>query len=387
MIVAALSVGAAVSALLAVFPYLIYPATLRRFRQRPVRPRPQQPPPSATLVFCAYNEAASSAAKLDNLRAIRAVCPAMRFQCFVDKSSDDTLALLRAHPDLLSVIEAPARIGKASGMARMMARCDTDIVIFTDANVLLDPASVAPLLAYFSDPEIGGVCGTLHYTNPDDSKAATTSSAYWRLEEKIKRLESLSGSTMGADGSIFATRRALYPQVPAHLLDDMLVSMNVVFMGYRLVTAPDVHAYESAVTGSAAEFRRRRRIACRAYMSHAFIRTHVRALGRLDRYKYFGHKVLRWYGVWLGLMAAVLGLAALTLAFGPSIWLLLLTIGLLGALAVGGRRALLAIEAGGQFLATGLGMTDAWRDRRYQTWSTPGERSPVALQGAAAAGG
>jgi cellulose synthase/poly-beta-1,6-N-acetylglucosamine synthase-like glycosyltransferase len=386
VIVVILSTGAAICALLTIFPYLIYPATLRLFRERPVRLRAEQVPPSATLVFCAYNEAASSAAKIANLRAIRAVCPDMRFRCFVDKSSDDTLALFRAHPDLLTVVEAPARIGKASGMALMMARCDTDIVIFTDANVLLDPDSVAPLLAYFSDPTIGGVCGTLHYTNPGDSNAATTSSAYWRLEEKIKRLESLSGSTMGADGSIFATRRALYPQVPAHLLDDMLVSMNVVFMGYRLVTAPDVHAYESAVTGSAAEFRRRRRIACRAYMSHAFVRDHVRALGRIDRYKYFGHKVLRWYGVWLGLMAAVLGLAALTLAFGPSA-LPLLAVGLLVAFAAGGRRTLLAIEAGGQFLATGLGMTDAWRDRRYQTWSTPGERSPVALQGAASAGG
>lgn len=386
MIVAVLSVGAAICALLTVFPYLIYPVTLRLFRERRVELRLQQPPPSATLVFCAYNEAASSAAKLDNLRAIRTVCPGMRFQCFVDKSSDDTLALLRAHPDLLSVIEAPARIGKASGMAKMMARCDTDIVIFTDANVLLDPDSVAPLLAYFSDPAIGGVCGTLHYTNPGDSNAATTSSAYWRLEEKIKRLESLSGSTMGADGSIFATRRSLYPQVPAHLLDDMLVSMNVVFMGYRLVTAPDVHAYESAVTGSAAEFRRRRRIACRAYMSHVFIRDHVHALGKLERYKYFGHKLLRWYGVWLGLMAIVFGLTALTLAFGPSVWPLLAVV-LLVAFAIGGRRARLAIEAGGQFLATGLGMTDAWRDRRYQTWSTPGERSPVALQSAASTGG
>lgn len=386
MIVAALSAGAAICALLAVFPYLIYPATLRLLQDWPLSRRPQPRLPSATLVFCAYNEAASSGAKLDNLRAIRRVCPTMRFQCFVDKSSDDTLALFRAHPDLLSVLDAPVRTGKASGMARMMARCDTDIVIFTDANVLLDPASVAPLLAYFSDPDVGGVCGTLHYTNPDDSTAATTSSAYWRLEEKIKRLESRSGSTMGADGSIFAIRRALYPQVPAHLLDDMLVSMNVIFMGYRLVTAPDVHAYETAVTGSAAEFRRRRRIACRAYMSHAFIRRHVRALGPVDRYKYFGHKVIRWYGVWLGSLSAALGVAALSVAFGPLVWPLLAA-GLLAALAVGGRRARLAIEAGGQFVATGLGMTDAWRGRRYQTWSTPGERSPVAIQGAGATEG
>jgi cellulose synthase/poly-beta-1,6-N-acetylglucosamine synthase-like glycosyltransferase len=378
VIAGALWAGAAACALLTVFPYLIYPATLRLLPERPVRRAARRSPPSATLVFCAYNEAGSCAAKLDNLRAIRRAWPAMRFQCYVDKSSDDTLALLSAEPALLRVIAAPARTGKAAGMARMMAQCDTDIVIFTDANVLLDPDSVAPLLAYFADPEVGGVCGTLHYTNPDDSSAATTSSAYWQLEEKIKRLESRSGSTMGADGSIFATRRALYPQVPAHLLDDMLVSMNVVFMGYRLVTAPDVHAYEAAVTGSAAEFRRRRRIACRAYMSHAFIRRHVRALGGVDRYKYAAHKLLRWYGAWLGMIAGGLGMAALVVTFGAAA-LPPVAAALLVAAALGGRFARVAIEAGGQFLATGLGMVDAWRGRRYQTWSTPGTRSAVAM--------
>jgi cellulose synthase/poly-beta-1,6-N-acetylglucosamine synthase-like glycosyltransferase len=309
----------------------------------------------------------------------------MRFACFVDKSSDDTLALLRQHPDLLTVEAAPARVGKATGMARLMARCDTDIVIFTDANVMLDPDSVSPLLDYFSDQAIGGVCGTLHYTNPDDSTAAATSSAYWRLEERIKRLESLSGSTMGADGSIFATRRILYPQVPAHLLDDMLVSMNVVLMGFRLISAPDVHAYESAVTGSAAEFRRRRRIACRAYLSHGFIRRHLAKLGWLDRYKYAGHKLIRWYGPWFGLLAVACGFAALAVAAGA--W---------GAAAAGGGALLAlglarvaaptALEAAGQFVAMALGMVDAWRGRRYQTWETPTTRVAVDLSGPASVG-
>ena len=376
MVVIALLLGALAFGLLAVFPYVIYPWTLRLLRERPVTIDPGVAPPGVTLVFCAYNEQASVPAKLENLRAIRRIWPAIRFHCFVDKSSDDTLALLTAHPDLVTVHTAPRRTGKAAGMAQMMAGCDTDIVIFTDANVMLDPESVPRLLAYFSDPEIGGVCGTLHYTNPGDSSATVTSSAYWRLEERIKRRESLSGSTMGADGSIFATRRALYPQVPVHLLDDMLVSMNVVFMGYRLVSAPDVIAYETAVTGSAAEFRRRRRIACRAYLTHAYIRRHLMAMSWLDRYKYVGHKLLRWYSVWLGLISAELALMALAATIGPALWPLVTAV-VLAALATGARPLQLAIEAAGQFLATGLGMVDAWLGRRYQTWDTPADRVAV----------
>lgn len=378
MVVIALLLASLGFGLLAVFPYVLYPWTLRLLGERLVAIDPAAPPPSATLVFCAYNEQASIPVKLANLRAIRRVWPEIRFRCFVDTSSDATLALLSAHPDLVTVHTAPRRIGKAAGMAQMMAECDTDVVVFTDANVILDPDSVPRLLAYFSDPEIGGVCGSLRYTNAGDSSATVASSAYWRLEEAIKRRESRSGSTMGADGSIFATRRALYPQVPAHLLDDMLVSMNVVFMGYRLVSAPDVLAYETAVTGSAAEFRRRRRIACRAWLSHAFIRRHLLSMAWADRYKYIGHKLLRWYGVWLGLIAAELALMALATTIGPVLWPLA-TAAVLAALVTGARPLQLAIEAAGQFLATGLGMIDAWLGRRYQTWETPADRAPVAL--------
>lgn len=376
MVVIALLLGAFAFGLAAVFPYIIYPWTLRLLRERPLLIDKRATPPSVTLVFCAYNEQASIPAKLDNLRAIRRAWPAIRFHCYVDKSSDDTLALLAAHPGLVTVHTAPRRTGKAAGMAQMMARCDTDVVIFTDANVMLDPESVPRLLDYFSDPKIGGVCGTLHYTNPGDSSTTVTSSAYWRLEERIKRRESLSGSTMGADGSIFATRRALYPQVPVHLLDDMLVSMNVVFMGYRLVSAPDVIAYETAVTGSAAEFRRRRRIACRAYLTHAYIRRLLLAMSWLDCYKYLGHKLLRWYSVWLGLISAELALMALAAAIGPALWPLA-TAAVLAALVTGARPLQLAIEAAGQFLATALGMIDAWLGRRYQTWDTPADRVAV----------
>ena len=371
-------IAAIAFAVAAVFPYLIYPRTLDHFASRPIHRVSGAPLPSATLLFCAYNEAASAPAKLDNLRAIQRQWPALRFACFVDKSSDDTLAILSSAPDLLRVTAASARCGKATGMARLVADCDTDILIFTDANVMVDPDSVATLLGYFTDPTIGGVCGTLHYTNADASGAAAASSAYWRFEERLKRSESRSGSTMGADGSIFATRRALYPTVPAHLLDDMIVSMSVIFAGYRLVSAPDVHAYEAAVTDTAGEFRRRRRIACRAWLTHAYLRPRLRHMRAIDRYKYVGHKLMRWASVWNGLVAIDLTLIALTRATGPVLWPML-TIAALALLASRGRAAALVIEAGGQFVALALGMIDAWLGRRYQMWDTPAQRAPVAV--------
>ncbi|WP_454883792.1 glycosyltransferase [Sphingomonas oryzagri] len=370
MLIVILVASSLVLGLVTIFPYSLYPASLMLFRQRPIQPRVWRRP-TATLVFCAYNEEASIPAKLDNLVAIRRICPTMRFHCFVDLSSDRTLELLRSRSDLVAIETAHARVGKASGMARIMSNVTTDIVIFTDANVLLDPKSVLSLLEYFRDPEIGGVCGTLHYTNADETDTTRTSTAYWRLEERIKSLESRSGSTIGADGSIFATRRALYPEVPPNLLDDFIVSMSVVFKGLRLISAPDVRAFETAATDRQGERRRRRRIACRAYRTHRFLWPGVQALPVGTIYKYIGHKLIRWYTIWSAILSGLLAIAAVLLAAGKVGAFVLVCLGLLAVAMRSSRPMRIAVETLVQFWATGMGMLDAWRGREYQTWEPP----------------
>jgi hypothetical protein len=381
MIAQMLLAAGCVSGGLVLFPYTVYPLALGWAPRRPVRLRACRAP-SATLVFCAYNESASIPAKIENVRAIRRIWPAMQFRCFVDHSSDDTLDLLRAASDILHVEASDQRVGKATGMQRLVTGCDTDIIIFTDANVLVDPHCIPRLLAYFSDPEVGGLCGTLRYANPDASDAALTSSAYWRLEEVIKARESTSGSTMGADGAIFATRRELYPEVPPQLLDDLIVSMTVVFEGRRLVSAPEVSAYESAATDSRDEIQRRRRIACRAYMTHIHIWPRVRAMAPFNIVKYVCHKLIRWYGVWFALAGLALFALGVIAASGPRVGVPIdLAAAALIALALSrARRPVRRLrEAALQFWATGLGMADAWMGREYRVWNTPAARAPVPM--------
>lgn len=357
--------------LLFLHPYITYPLSLLAFRVRRPVLNPEAARPSATLVFCAYNEAGSIREKIANLRQIKEIAPDIQFKAYVDLSTDDTLAILREHADLIDVRGARQRTGKALGMRHLVAAINTDIIIFTDANVIVEPSSVPRLLEYFSDPQIGGVCGQLIYVNPDESPTSSVSSIYWRLEETIKRWESRSGSTMGADGSLFATRRANYPEVPEHLLDDFIVSMSVVFDGLRLVSAPDVRAYERSAVASVDEFRRKRRIACRAYSSHRHLVPRLARMSIINLYKYLSHRFIRWYGAAFAALSALFGLAWIDASFGR-LWMLGFTI--LGALAIAVvlaqrrgpgakiRALLLAI------VATLLGVIDAWRGKRYQTW-------------------
>src|SRR6185295_2273749 len=100
---------------------------------------------------------------------------------------------------------------------------------------------------------------------------AETGSLYWRLEEAIKRLESETGSVMGADGSIFAIRRALHRPPPPDIIDDMYVSLAIACDGHRVVRAGDARAEEESVGRSGEEFRRKVRISCQAFNVHRLL--------------------------------------------------------------------------------------------------------------------
>lgn len=328
-------------------------------------------PVSATLVFCAYNEERSLPEKIANLRAIRAVSPDIKFMAYVDKSTDRTLEILQDQGDLIKVIAATERTGKALGMRKLVAAADTEIMIFTDANVIVDPTSIPRMRRYFADPDVGGVCGTLIYTNAGESVTAMTGSVYWRLEEFIKKGESRRGSTMGADGSLFARRLSNYPEVPSHLLDDFIASMSVVFSNQRLVSAPDVLAYERSTSSAKDEFNRKRRIACRAYSSHRHMGRNLARMSPGDLFKYTSHRVLRWYSGFNALAALAFGLSFIALKFGLQ-YAVAVALGLVALLALG-RFARVpglshAAEAVSSVYAASLGVIDAWRGRTYQTW-------------------
>jgi len=354
------------------YPFVIYPAVLNLMPRRPFpRPTSSDSPMSAALVFCAYNEEKSLPEKLRNLRAIKERAPALEIIAYSDCSTDRTLDLLATAPDVVRVIAGDERLGKATGMKRLVASTQAEIIICTDANVNLEITAIDRLLAYFRDPSIGTVAGTLHYVNDKEGQTARVGSLFWRLEEWIKGLESATGSTMGADGSIFAIRSRLYPTVPPHLLDDLIASITPLFAGYRVVSAPDVHAFERTTTDSVDEFRRKRRIACRAYNTHRFLVPQLRHLKALDKFKYFSHKYLRWFSFLSLLLVSVSATIALAVFIGfvPAFTVVFSGAAFLVAahwfkLPLIGTVAEMLVS----IVAVGIGVIDAMSGRTYQTW-------------------
>jgi len=361
----------------AAHPFTTYPLSLLLLRAATpkVRRSADQPPASelrCAICVCAYNEERGIEAKIRNLLALRARHPDLEVLVYVDACTDRTADILRAYETQLDIHFSPERRGKTHGMNLLASKATAPILIFTDANVIMDPSCVADFQEHFQDSRIGCVCGNLVYTNNGASVTASCGSLYWRFEEALKRLEMDTGSMMGADGSAFAIRRALRLPPPDHIIDDMYISLMVLVQGYRVIQASDARAFEESVTSSHEEFRRKIRIACQAFNVHRLIWPQLRRLDALTVYKYVSHKLMRWFTIYfLGLSALAIDAALVLAGHGgfaaalPAACALIFALGWIGAVT----PFVQLVDMLSAFVGAGWGVWRSLRGDRYQTWT------------------
>lgn len=237
------------------YPLLLWVRSLSRIV--PVRTAPIEP--DVSIVIAAHNEALNLPHKLQNIAAFE--YPQQKIQVVVasDGSTDSTNNILRqSHGiNLLPVfLEQPS--GKPSALNAGVAKATGSIVMFMDARQTVAPDALRNLVRNFADPEVGCVSGELLITESGESTASAGVGLYWRIEKKIRQMESAVGSVVGATGAIYAVRRELIPALPAStLLDDVLTPMTVVRAGKRVIFEPEALAWDKAEASLKREFKRK----------------------------------------------------------------------------------------------------------------------------------
>jgi cellulose synthase/poly-beta-1,6-N-acetylglucosamine synthase-like glycosyltransferase len=263
-------------------------------------------------------------------------------------------------------------------MKLLASLTDRELLVFTDANVELARDALDHLRCAYSDPTVGGVCGQLQYIDVEGTSAAHAGGLYWRLEELIKTLESRSGNVMGADGSIFSIRSFLYPNFPDTVLDDMTVSMEVVFQRYRLIKNPLVIAKERLVASATDDYHRRLRIATRVFHTHlVVIRPRLGSLPTADRWRWLSHRYVKWHGAFFMGAGYLSALSALGLSAGWKAALKALAVTIVMGMAakffrLGPVSALTHIVS--SIFLSGIGVIRARRGRTVTTWKPPATR-------------
>jgi glycosyltransferase involved in cell wall biosynthesis len=363
-----------------IHPFTTYPLSLcilARYRQQPEAgkvPRPfDECALSFALVCCAYNERSVIEQKISNTLAAASELGAAEVVFYDDGSTDGTYQVLAAGPSL-AVLRGHGRQGKTFGINTMLSQVMSDVIVFSDANVTLDTARIAELRRLFGDPDIGLVSGCIDYVNADSSDSARVSDVYQRFEERLKALETATGSTVYTDGTVFALRRSLFSTVPADVTDDFFIALSVLARGSRVIASPVLRASEKASVTLVHDFRRRIRIGCNSFVCHMKMSQQISRFSSLDHYKYFSHKLVRWFCCYF----MVLGISAF-LVFAASLNRLAeatILIGMLAALLAAGAAA--GVKACrnliGIFIAifaVGVGVSMAILGRRYITWAPP----------------
>ncbi|MCW3796987.1 glycosyltransferase [Sphingomonas sp. BN140010] len=369
MVTAVLAGLSATFLALFIYPYVIYPMILQVLGRQAVHLRPVQA--RVSILFCVHNEIECLPGKLDNLRQLKRAHPDLEILVYDDASTDGSYELLAGSGDLLRLVRGGGRTGKAVGMRQLAAIATGNILVFTDANVLLATDLVDRLLPYYGDPDVGGVSGTIKGLAQQGTVTSGVGAAYLSLDERLQVLESRTGNVMGASGGLFSVRRELYPDFPDTVQDDFTVSMSVIFQGKRLVKALDVIAYEKSVARRQEELARKVRIGARAFHTHLFLRPQVMRMSPRDRMKYVSRKMLRWFGGVFLALGALFGLAAVAMLSLPTAVALVAVATLAIAVSLwssGGYLASLG-EMGLAIFATLFGVLQGMRGRTVTTWS------------------
>ncbi|HEX6791060.1 MAG TPA: glycosyltransferase family 2 protein [Candidatus Krumholzibacteria bacterium] len=250
-----------VSAAVVLYAYLAYPAIVMAWaalRARRVEKRYRQIPVS--VVIAARNEEDNISSRIENLLAQEYPRELLEIIVVSDGSTDRTAELTRLYAaERVQLLECSAPVGKATALNIGVAAATRDIVVFADARQRFSPNAIAELVSVFHDPAVGAVSGELILVAGDEvGEVHEGVGLYWRYEKLIRRSESAIASVVGATGSIYAVRRALYvPLAPNTLLDDFLVPMRIVLAGYRVIFIRAARAFDFSSSTASKEFSRK----------------------------------------------------------------------------------------------------------------------------------
>ncbi|NOX52878.1 MAG: glycosyltransferase family 2 protein [Planctomycetes bacterium] len=229
---------------------------------RPGERRKNRTASTVSVVIAAHNEAKNLDRKLRSILAAQGQERIREIIVASDGSTDATESVVRSFDDpRVRLMAFPQRRGKPSVLNDVIPQCAGEIVVLTDARQELSPDAINELAESFADPTIGAVSGELVFRSAEDTTTASTGvGAYWTYEKFIRKCEARFRSVPGATGALYAIRKELFRPIPPDtILDDVVIPMQIVEQGYRVVFEPKAVAYDRPCRSPKQEAVRKRR--------------------------------------------------------------------------------------------------------------------------------
>ena len=249
-----------------------------------------------TLIVTAYNEANLLPQKISNTLAIDYPADKLSILFVTDGSSDNSAELINKFTSI-KLMHLPERRGKYAAVKRAMQQVTTPIVVFSDANAMLNPECISRIVSHYADPKVGGVAGEKKILrNNYASAVGEAEGLYWQYESFMKRQDAELYSVVGAAGELFSIRSSLFTSSDEDIiLDDFVISMQVCLKGYKIRYEPDAFATELPSASLKEEEKRKVRISAGAYQSLRFLKGIMNPFRHpILSFQFISRRLFRW---------------------------------------------------------------------------------------------
>ena len=280
------------SFLVIVYAYFGYPFILlflSRFKKVEIIKRPFEP--SISLIIPVFNGGWIISEKLEN--TLQLEYPGEKLEVIVssDGSTDRTDSIVQEFENRrVKLVALPLRQGKAAALNRGLEGAIGDIIVFSDASIMLDRGSLREIVKDFASNEIGCVSGEDHIISGNGGEGM-----YGKYELFLRRLESRLSSIVGASGCFYAQRRNLVERFPAGIAPDFFSVLGVVKKGYRAVSDPDATGFMKSVPTAGEELSRKVRTILRGIRALFYHKSLLNPFQyKLFSFQLISHKLVRW---------------------------------------------------------------------------------------------
>ncbi len=292
-----------VSIFLILYSYLLFPGLLHllaRNRSMNGEMFSYNELPDISVLIAAYNEDEVIESKIESI--LKGNYPREKLEILVgsDASTDGTNEILQKLSGTLQprlrIFLHEQRMGKPGVVNQLVKESTGEIMVITDANVMLDKTTLMEMIGYFKSSGIGLVDSQMINTSLNKSGISHQEKFYISREVRIKHNESLVwGTMMGPFGGCYAVRKSLYQPVPRNfLVDDFYINMAVLKQGYNCISNMDAKVYEDVSNELQEEFRRKKRISAGNFQNLSMSGSLLFSTKPGVAISFLSHKVIRW---------------------------------------------------------------------------------------------
>jgi cellulose synthase/poly-beta-1,6-N-acetylglucosamine synthase-like glycosyltransferase len=271
--------------------------------------------PEVSILIPIHNEEEVITSKIESILNNGYPLEKIEIIIFSDASTDQSKeiiqSLIQEHP-FIKFYEHPIRMGKSFVVNQMVKLAKHDVLLLTDANIILQKDAIKNNVRNYFYPQVGLVASFIKNTINQKNNTGNQEQEYVSYENQIKYLEGLIwGTTIAPFGACFSFRKAYFKPIPNHfLVDDFFISSSILQQKQECILDQESVCVEALSGLLAVERKRRRRISAGNFQNFSYFFKDLNPLKPFG-FCFWSHKGLRWLTPFFLIIILILNLALL----------------------------------------------------------------------------